>query len=518
MPETVFCGECGSQISAGAKFCKSCGVKQESFVVNAKRPEESSKAPQEATGDEHSATPSQESLSPGEQPTDTALDPAPDNSSSEPRPEETKAGASAGVAEHIEKIGPGASELAGQLAARLQTPGVATAGVAALTGAAALFVAGLLFAIIFSDESIIGAVGTDTGVLTDAFRQMSQFLLVGFGEGSERSGPAALALVPIAACGLGAVMQAPRTRILDPRSRLLWGAATGVPFALLMLVPAIAAGEADPSIAGSILLGFLWGALGGTLGTLYAIHRDAPEAIGTILPPQILPALATARATFRPLILAFLIGALLATSVYMIQTIRDRHEIRVGRSLPIALVENALFAVDYGVHFNELGAIVAFRTQAGLPLPVGNSSEIMGFGNPKDEFEDSESIDTFPETFTLFDYRKGLAAYFFIPLVIVTIGIIALMALYAGFAVARSRRANTLERGAAWGALVGPLWSIAAVIANAVVLKTFFGMASGESVFVMFLIGGAAIGALGGLLAAQSVRQTEDVAKKVSNA
>ena len=58
--------------------------------------------------------------------------------------------------------------------------------------------------------------------------------------------------------------------------------------------------------------------------------------------------------------------------------------------------------------------------------------------------------------------------------------------------------------GAAWGALVGPVWAIALSLVNALLQDTLFGHAQGESVFGIVLVFGALIGALGGFLAARA--------------
>ena len=58
-----------------------------------------------------------------------------------------------------------------------------------------------------------------------------------------------------------------------------------------------------------------------------------------------------------------------------------------------------------------------------------------------------------------------------------------------------SARAGSPLLGAAWGALVGPVWAIALAILNALLQDTLFGHAQGESVFGIVLVFGALIGA-----------------------
>ena len=113
-------------------------------------------------------------------------------------------------------------------------------------------------------------------------------LLVGFTENesfqpeSVRLAPALLVLVPIAACAGASYTQAGRMRGGSPRRRLLWGAATAVPFAIAMLICALGAGsveltvaaKAEASVGGSFFLALLWGGLGGAAGTWMAMRRE----------------------------------------------------------------------------------------------------------------------------------------------------------------------------------------------------------------------------------------------------
>ena len=79
-------------------------------------------------------------------------------------------------------------------------------------------------------------------------------------------------------------------------------------------------------------------------------------------------------------------------------------------------------------------------------------------------------------------------------MLVVLIGIPLAAALYAGFVVARERAAASPVLGAAWGALVGPVWAIALAMVNGLLQDTLFGHAQGESVFGIVLVFGALIG------------------------
>ena len=124
-----------------------------------------------------------------------------------------------------------------------------------------------------------------------------------------------------------------------------------------------------------------------------------------------------------------------------------------------------------------------------LPLPADDPEAILGSSS---------------EPFRLFAYRDGASAIVFLLMLIVLIGIPVASALFAGFAVAREREAATPVLGAAWGALVGPVWAIVLAIINSLLQDTLFGHAQGESVFGISLVFGALIGALGGFLAARA--------------
>jgi hypothetical protein len=163
--------------------------------------------------------------------------------------------------------------------------------------------------------------------------------------------------------------------------------------------------------------------------------------------------------------------------------------------MPIALVDTALFAVDHGVHTFELGSLAAFERRPlepaalALPLPAEDPEEILG---------------TSSESFRLFAYRDGVSTVVFLLMLVVLIGIPVAAGLYAGFLVASARNATVPLLGAAWGALVGPIWAIALALVNSLLQDTLFGHAQGESVFSVVLVFGALIGAAGGFLAARA--------------
>jgi len=96
----------------------------------------------------------------------------------------------------------------------------------------------------------------------------------------------------------------------------------------------------------------------------------------------------------------------------------------------------------------------------------------------------------------------------FVLWIVIILPIPILLALYAGFSMARTAGARDPAQGALWGAGAGPIWAIAVVILNALAkgtdLFTVFGHAAGDSVFGWTLLIGAVSGSLGGLLATRS--------------
>jgi len=364
---------------------------------------------------------------------------------------------------------------------------VLTALLSALVAALACFVLGLLLAVALPDDSILGAMGRGVGLVTEAFGQAVGLLLVKFDSpGVERVTPFILVGVPIAACAIATLSQSGSTRGLGTRVRLAWGAAVGVPFGLLMLIAAVSTSDLEASAGGAFLLGLIWGAIGGLIGMWMAIHRDAPETVGGLLPAQARRPAALLVTILKPLLGVLAIAAILGTAIWWLQSIRDQDLARLDRSLPVSLVESTLFAGEHGVNYAALGAGVQFEIDEAFltPIPLNDPADV------EDEYR-------------LFDYSEDMEGYFFVPLLIVLIALPALLALYAGFAAARKAGATQPGPAAAWGALVGPVWALAMVLLNAMHVK-LLGDPSGDSVFGLVLLGGAALGALGGLLASQA--------------
>jgi len=375
---------------------------------------------------------------------------------------------------------------------------------AAAYAALAMLAAGLLLAAAFSDDSLIGLVGRDVGIVTEALRQVVQMLLAdvistgSFGQESWRSAPAILVLVPVGACAVAASSQASGSEGLSRPARLALGAATGIPFGLLMVIVALAAGtsgDIEPSVGGAFGYGLLWGGLGGLLGTLRVVDRGvgasgmpARRGDGAASRGRVRAGLVVAGAALKPLGVLLLVSTVIGLSLVLVQTAAGA--VLANRPLAIAFVENALYLLEHGLHFAELGALVEFRSPGslgalGLPIPVGDVTAVTG-----------------GDSFRIFGYREVLRGYVFVPLLLVGIALPVLLALYAGFSTARLQSARSPLLGAAWGAIVGPAWAVAMGLADAVIAGPVFGSAEGDSVFATFLLIGTAFGALGGRLAA----------------
>jgi hypothetical protein len=364
--------------------------------------------------------------------------------------------------------------------------------------AAVVLAAGFVIAFVTPDGSIIGLLGRDVNIVTEAFRQAVGTLLAPvvdkgpLSSGSGRLTPMLFVAIPIGAVALATRRQMHRTADAPPATRLAWAALVAVPFALLMLVFAVLGGDSDTtgismSPAGAFGLGLLWGAVAGVAGAASALDLGTSDAAGDR--PRVRAALAAAAAALRPLAAVLVACAALALVAWLAGVGAAVDDARGGRSAATALIEETAFVGDHGVHLAELGAGARFHTDGpgalGLPIPVSQAGDVPG--------ADGE--------LRIFSYHDALPAYVFLPALIVVMGLVALGALYAGFAAARAARGRTMLAGAAWGALAGPTWAVAMVILNALAGGFFHGAAEGASVFGVFLLGAAVLGAGGGALA-----------------
>jgi hypothetical protein len=493
MSDIVYCAACGQRMEPEGRFCSACGAAAAEPAAPAAPTNAGPTAPQ--------AEPVAASTTVAA----TAPPPPP------PPPPAPAADAQSAA----RPLGGDASDFAGMLVRFVRSPGVLTASLAAAIGAGVTFVFGLLVAIVFTvNGSVIGSAlgfdedGSPAGIVTRAFRQTAATLLVPFdlpgASVSARPVPSLFLLVPLAAIAVAMAQQGRRLRHLPARERLAWGALTGVPFALLMLIPLLMSGDLAPSFGWTLLASLGWAALAGTAGAWWAIRRDAPETLHGLVPSRATEAGRVVRTALAPLAVVLVATTLIGTGVWIVQTLRGVEGLREQRSTIAATIENALYAPAHGIHFAELGALTAFRMPvpvAGeLALPVTKVAELADVSDLEDLTEET------PGTYRLFDYHRPLPAWAFLLIAALLLAIPGLLAVYAGFALARSRGARTLPHGAAWGVLVGPAWALTMVVLSTLLASNpfyygeLFGQADGGSVFVMFLLGGGALGALGGVL------------------
>jgi hypothetical protein len=391
-----------------------------------------------------------------------------------------------------------AGELTGLLRQGLALPGIVAALVAAGASAAIVLAAGVVIAVITPDTSIVGVVGVDASLVTESFRQAVGTLLTAMVDepgllvsGARRIHPLLLAAIPVGAIILTTRWQLHRTEGATPLARMGWAALVAIPFGLLMLVFAIIGGDSgttriSTSIGGAFALGLLWGALGGLIGAATKLPLDD---LAVRIPPVPRSILGAALASLRPLAVVLAVCTAVGLASWLVQVARDAGGVRAGRSVPTALIEEASFAAEHGINLTALAAGARFTADAdgplGLPFAV----------------EDADTVPGRSGEFRIFDYDDAIATYVFLPALVLLIGLVSLGALYAGFAAARTSAATSLQGGALWGAITGPAWAIAMAILVVGAGGLFHGDADDASVFGIFLLGGALLGAAGGALA-----------------
>ncbi len=383
-----------------------------------------------------------------------------------------------------------------QAPARLAVAGIVAALIAAAVSAAVVLVAGLLIAVITPANSILGQVGVQVDIVTEGFRHAVGTLLTAMVDpgllisGKRRIHPLLLVAIPLAALILTTRRQLYRTDGAPTLARFGWAMAVGVPFGLLMLLFAVFGGETAftsiaPSVGSAFALGLAWGAIGGLIGAATKLPLDELE---TRVPPRVRTVASAVLATLRPLSVVLVTCTAIALVGWMVQVGADAGGVQNNRGVPVALLEEASFAVEDGIHLTALAAGARFRADAngalGLPFPVAEANDVPGRGG----------------TFRIFNYADAIPAYVLVPALLILMGLVALGALYAGFAAARTVKARSLGTGAAWGALTGPAWAVTMAVLVILAGGLFHGDADDASVFGIFLLGGALLGAAGGAL------------------
>lgn len=408
-----------------------------------------------------------------------------------------------------------AGELVASLTAGLGAPAVVFAVVAGVIGALLTLGAALIVAVATPDDSALGIawLGNQAGTGTETFRVATAFLQAGFDYDVASPMPLLFVGFPLLGCATGAYTQRHRIQGMRPLQQLFWGAATGIPFALLMLLVSTGVGDVGADGAAVFWLGLLWGALGGLLGARRGLRRD-PQHAGSpsVLPPGIARWAAGIGAALRPLLVLILILGAVGSAAWIVQDLREApgavHFAELEGTTPPkdeAVIDDVLYAVEHGVRFAELGAgaqfVVAYPA-SGPPVPVDRLDKLY-----EDQIDDNgEGASELH--FRIFGFGSAMEPYVFVPMLIVLIGAVVFFALFAGFSTARAVGARDANQGAIAGAGVGVVWAAAMVAAEALarIFFDYFGRADGDNVFLMFLLVGGTFGALGGYIA---VRQAQ---------
>ena len=225
----------------------------------------------------------------------------------------------------------------------------------------------------------------------------------------------------------------------------------------------------------------------GTKLPLEEEDRPGPQAIDKPL--------AAAKATLRPLAAVLVVCTVAGLAGWLIQVARGVDEVRFGRARAHRAHRGgrvrgrARDPADRAVRRRAVPRRRARRARAAVPRRAGG-----GVPGPDAGLR-------------IFSYNDAIPGYVLLPALILLLGLVALGALYAGFAAAQAAETTSLGGATAWGALTGPVWAVTMAILTALAGGAFHGDASGPSVFGVFLLGGLILGATGGALA-ESARET----------
>lgn len=503
MPDdTIFCGECGTALPATARFCATCGTRQEHLPAPSDTDDESTLPPTAPPA----AAPPPHRQREGE------------HAQVSPGPEEP-------LRERVDHVVPGASELADQLLTRLNTPGVVSAGIVGLVAFAASLAAGILIGLATPSGSFLRQLmgGDDLGSFA---RVLVSTVGVAGGHTAEHViAPVLFFAVPIAAGFFGARSVASRLTGLTDRARILWSMGGAVVFAVLMMIVALVAngqGDAVDIGIGSVLLGSVVTSLLGIVpGALLGARAASPERPVQVVPERALTWLRLIVPALKALAAVYAVALLVTVIVWGVQSVRNQPTaIAVNgtsfvasdntaasssddsddsddafngslvfrpRSVAGALVENLVFSPSYAVSVTATTLLA--QDETGGPVLPGSLERQVAAATSEKDLTSKGGI---------FALNHYFPVYVFLPIVILLLGTMVLAGLYAGFATARRAGATTPGLGAAFGALTGPVWALAMVF-----LRELSGWASvdGGSMFLWTLVLGAALGALGGFLA-----------------
>ena len=397
---------------------------------------------------------------------------------------------------------------AAELLAHAQSPGLQAASIVAGLATLVVLAFGLILTVLpLGDNSLIraheggfigrlfwhavGALGaqSQSADASASFQTMPLIALVGV----------------IAAVAYFTVQQIPRMRGMTPMAALVWSMVAAIPFSILMLLCGVVArlGEdgagVKPDLASLFFLSLLWGGVGALIGRIIAARRDP-----SLSPfPELVTGYAgLAAVVLRPFVIALACAAVLGVVATTLAAMKDVPVIagldEDARSKPYAIIENGAYVVEHGVHALSLGTLSRFRGAAevpAVPFPVS----------------DRETL-TDQKSFGLFDYRRAMPGLLFAVSLVLVLAVPSLLALFAGFSLAR--RAGVTRPGVAalWGLAVGPVWALAltllALLANKTSELPLWGWADIGSTFGFTLLTAAVLGAVGGVLSTEAARGT----------
>jgi len=483
--EARWCPQCGAAVGANARFCGSCGASTD--PVDDIQIKGKSTEPQ--------APPSVPKAAPGAPPSPFAT--------TESLSTQARAAAQSAQA-RIEDRSPEAAELL----AHVKSPGLQAASIAAGLTALAIVAFGLvLTALPLGESSLLW--GAEGGFVERTFWHAVGTLgaasKLADGTTAVQAMPLLTVLGVVAAMAYFTLLQVDRTRGMPPLTALVWSIAAAVPFSILMLLCGVAArvgteiGELKPDLTSLFFLALLWGAVGALIGRVIAARRDPTlDAFS----PGIAAYARIARAVLTPFVIALACAAALGVAATTVAAVNDVPVFTAldedERSKPFAVLENGAYLVEHGTHMLSLGTLSRFRGASELPaapFPVNDNEEL-----------------TDAKSFGLFDYRKVLPGLLFALGVVVVLAIPALLALFAGFSLAR--RVGLVRPGAAalWGLAVGPIWALAltllALLSNKTSDYALWGWADIGSTFGFTLLTCATLGAIGAVLSVESARGT----------
>lgn len=297
--------------------------------------------------------------------------------------------------------------------------------------------------------------------------------------------PLLLALVPLLGCAVGVVVG---RRVMPCSGRGRSFPSRVAPFALLYGVilffwSLFGAQDWHAAHVSSFLAGVVFAILGAWIAERWLARRGEAPATRTAgartdqpADPVVRRELAAVRTAARVLSLMLLIGAvgwLAGTIIEATQLDRDR------------------------------GAAVAAAV-----LQVGEGGfKALGFGvlAEGDPFGVAERV-------RIYDAAELMHDAAFVIMLVTALAVVVVGGLFSGFAIARRVAPRSRNDHALFGAVTGPVWAVAMLVAQFVVLSRYrqgddtFTSFDGTETFFLSLLVGTVLGALGGLLAAHSRR------------